>query len=227
MKGDPCIIRAWLASPLAGDAPMLDAILERHAFVHDIDGCSALSVGRQLNTHDPLAYDMLECVPLARHTFACGQTCYCVSSPIVDCVYETTEHFVRRADYAELKDRVKKTELAKLRQVTGPYSPSFEPHRVRTVQTVAWYATGDKDVLRKWLADVKHIGGKTGAGYGIVDKWTVEAAPDYWMTADGVLMRPVPRYAFPDAPKGARPYFGAIKPPYWHPQRQMEIWKPC
>jgi hypothetical protein len=30
-----------------------------------------------------------------------------------------------------------------------------------------------------------------------------------------------------EAPKGAKPYFGAIKPPYWHPMRQMEIWKPC
>lgn len=227
MKRDPCIIRAWMTSPLAGEAPMLDAILERHAFVHDIDGCTALSTGRQLNAHDPLTYDMLDCVPLARHTFPGGDTCYCVSSPIVDCVRETTEHFVRRADYTELKGRVKKSELSKLRQVTGPYTPSFEPHRVRTVRSIAWYALGDMGTLREWLADVRHIGGKTGAGYGIVDAWTVDPAPDYWYIADGVLMRPVPMSAFRNAPKGARPYFGAIKPPYWHPMRQMEIWKPC
>ena len=227
MKRTPCLVKAWMASPIAGEAPMLDAILERHAFVNDINGCSALSVGRQLNTHDALTYDMLECVPLARHKFLCGETCYCVSSPIVDCANETTEHFVRRADYAELKNRVKPSETAKLRQVTGPYSPSFEPHRVRTVRAVAWYVLGDMDALREWLADIKHIGGKTSAGYGIVDRWTVEPAPDYWMVADGVLMRPVPASTFRDAPKGARPYFGAIKPPYWHPMRQMEIWKPC
>lgn len=222
---EPLLITAWLASPLAGEAPMLDAILERHAFIKDIDGCAALSAGRQLNTHDPLTYDMLDCVPLERHTFANGETCYCVSSPIVDSAHETTEHFVRRADFAELKDRVK--DVAKLRQVMGPYSPSFEPHRVRTARAVAWYARGNAAKLRVWLDGVKHIGGKTAAGYGIVEFWSIDPSPDYWMTADGVLMRPVPATAFRDAPKGARPYFGAIKPPYWHPMRQMEIWKPC
>ena len=94
MKRDPCIIRAWLASPLAGDAPMLDAILEYHAFSHNIDGCEALSAGYcgQLHKHDPVTYDMLDCVPLARHKFLCGEMCYCVSSPIVDCVHEKGRH---------------------------------------------------------------------------------------------------------------------------------------
>lgn len=222
---EPLQITAWLASPLAGEAPMLDAILERYAFMHDIDGCSALSAGRQLNSHDPITYDMLDCVPLGRHTFPGGETCYCVSSPIVSCAHESTGHFVRRADFAELKGRVRET--AKLRQVTGPYAPSFEPHRERTVRAISWYARGDAEPLRAWLADVKHIGSKTAAGYGIVDRWLVSPAPDYWMLADGVLMRPVPASALPADTKGARPFFGAIKPPYWHPMRQMEIYRPC
>ena len=225
--GEPLLIKAWLASPIAGDAPMLDAILERHAFVHDIDGCSKLSTGRQLNTHDALTYDMLDCVPLDRHTFPDGSTCYCTSSPIADTVCETTEHYVKRLDYTELKGRVRPQDLGKLRQVTGPYTPSFEPHRVRTARSIAWYVRGDADTLRAWLEDVHQIGGKTAAGYGIVSSWSVTAADELWMLADGVLMRPVPVCAFEHAPKGAREYYGAIKPPYWHPMRQMEIYKPC
>lgn len=231
MTRSPCLIKAWLASPLAGEAPMLDAILERHAFIHNINGCAALSAGRQLNSHDPITYDMLDCVPLAQQLFACGEKCYCVSSPIVDGVCETTEHFVRRADYATLKGRIKPTEIAKLRQTTGPYAPSFEPHRVRTVRAIAWYARGDVPLLKDWLSHIGHIGGKTAAGYGIVDRWEVEELGasmfDAWYLQDGVLMRPVPIAVFNEAPKGAKPYFGAIKPPYWHPMRQMEIWKPC
>lgn len=226
---EPLIIKAWLASPLAGDAPMLDAILEYHAFTHNIDGCEALSAGYcgQLHKHDPVTYDTLGCVPLERHTFPGGETCYCVSSPIINCVSETTDHFATRMDYNELKGRVRRQDVARLRQITGPYMPSFEPHRSRTVRAVAWYARGDAEKLRKWLCHIDAVGGLRASGYGIVDAWTVDPAPDYWMTANGVLMRPVPRSAFQETPKGARPYFGAIKPPYWHPQRQMEIWKPC
>lgn len=224
---EPLIIIAWLVSPIAGDAPMLDAILERYAFQHDIDGCSALSAGRQLNTHDALTYDMLDCVPLEKHTFPHGETCYCVSSPIVDTRHECTEHYVRRADFAELSHRICQKELAKLRQTTGPYAPSFEPHRVRTASCVCWYARGDAARLREWLKDIKHIGGKTAAGYGIVDMWTIDTAADAWLLASGILMRPAPASAFDEPPQGCRPYFGAIKPPYWHPMRQMEIYKPC
>ena len=189
---EPLIIIAWLVSPLAGDAPMLDAILERYAFQHDIDGCSELSAGRQLNTHDVLTYDMLDCVPLDRHTFPCGETCYCVSSPIVATEYECTEHYVRRADFAELSHRISQKELAKLRQNTGPYAPSFEPHLVRTAHCVCWYARGDAEPLRAWLKDVHHIGGKTAAGYGIVDRWEIDSADDAWLMASGILMRPAP-----------------------------------
>jgi CRISPR type IV-associated protein Csf3 len=149
----------------------------------------------------------------------------------VDGVCETTEHFVRRADYATLKGRIKPTEIAKLRQTTGPYAPSFEPHRVRTVRAIAWYARGDVQLLKDWLSHIGHIGGKTAAGYGVVDRWGVEelgaSMSDAWYFLDGVLMRPVPIAVFDEAPKGAKPYFGAIKPPYWHPMRQMEVWKPC
>lgn len=222
------IIKAWLASPLAGEAPMLDAILECYAFTHNIDGCEALSSGYcgQLHKHDPVTYDMLDCVPIDKHTFGDGNTCYCVSSPIVDAVYETTDHFSTRMDYAALKDRVKKPDIVKLRQVTGPYTPSYEPHRSRTVRAVAWYARGDAARLREWLNHIESIGSLRASGYGIVDMWTVAAAPDYWLVADGVLMRPIPATEMPDV-KGARPYFGAIKPPYWHPQRQMEVLRPC
>lgn len=226
---DPCIITAHMLGTIAGEAPMLDALLERHAFVHDIDGCASLSAGRQLNTHDPLTYDMLDCVPLARHTFSGGEMCYCVSSPIVDCVHDGTDHFVRRVDFTALKDRVLEKEVAKLRQVTGPYAPSFEPHRVRAVRAIAWMAIGDIERLSAWLGEIKHIGGKTGAGYGAVASWSVEHSElgKGWMIHEGVLMRPVPDSEFKSAPKGGRPYYGAIKPPYWHPMRQMEIWKPC
>lgn len=228
---EPLKITALLSSPLAGEAPMLDALLERYAFIHNICECAKLSKGIQLNSHDALKYYMIELVPLEEHTFKCGKRCYCVSSPIVDVAHETVEHYSTRMDFNALKSRV--IDVSKIKTDVGPYAPTFEPFRVRTVRGVSWYARGEKRYIKKWLSDIKYIGSRTSAGFGAVSEWIVESTDqDYWITANGadkpVLMRPVPIDEFStDDIYGAQVYYGAIVPPYWHPQRQMEILRPC
>lgn len=221
-------ITANLISPLAGDAPMLDALLEKYAFSNNINNCAKLSKGMQLNKHDKLTYYMLEHVPLGEYTFKNGKRCYAVSSPIVDCVSDGVEHMSTRMDFNVLKDVVSQNDINKLAPVTGPYHPSFEPFRVRNVRKICWYANGHKRVLREWLKDIKQVGGYRAAGFGMVSGWDVEESGEYWLLAQNVLMRPVPVDEF-DAETiyGAKMYYGAIVPPYWHPQRHMEILTPC
>lgn len=231
---EPLLITASLCSPLAGDAPMLDAILERYAFIHNINNCESLSKGAQLNTHDTLKYYMIESVPLAVHTFKNGKRCYCVSFPIVDYKKDETEHFSTRMDFNTLKNIVSEKDINKLRQNTGAYAPTFEPFRVRAASQIKWYANGTKSYLSKWLNSIKYIGSRTSSGFGRVSQWSVEACDhDFWMMASckdkkPVLMRSIPKDEMNiDEIDGAMLYFGALVPPYWHPQRQMEILKPC
>lgn len=230
--GTPLKITAFLSSPLAGDAPMLDAILEWYAFKTNFNDCSRLSKGMRLSKHDRLTYYMIELLPLDEFVFKGGKRCYCVSSPIIDAVSDGVEHYATRMDFSALKDRVSPSDVGKLAPATGPYHPSFEPFRVRAARAIVWYALGTKRYLKEWLSGIESIGSRTAAGFGAVSRWCVEDADeDFWLFSGpkkDVLMRPVPVEGFDIGfIQGARYDFGAIVPPYWHPQRQMEILRPC
>jgi hypothetical protein len=108
----------------------------------------------------------------------------------------------------------------------------YRPVRTRCIDRMIWFAVGDKLEIEALLRKIPSIGGDRARGYGRVASWLVDDFPyDYSLTADNggpVLMRRVPSVFAELNPglRGARTTFGACQPPYYHPDRQMEILEP-
>lgn len=155
------------------------------------------------------------------------------SSPIVPSGKMRHEHYAKRIG-VENADMLRDDSQLVV-AVGNSWTKSYRlPLAIRDVDRVVWFVGGSKrDTLYSLLRRVHAIGKKRSQGFGRVAKWQVEWCDhDYsWFAAsdDGVvLMRPLPACAdLPNNLTGHRPDFGACLPPYWHPDRYMEIVKPC
>ena len=219
---------AHLATPLAGDAPMLEALLA------DVMAGRFPTVPHE--RHDPPPpYDSMPPIPILKGRFG-GFPVYRASSPILsETLADEHKHIHSRfpTDYASAVAPESRIVIA---TGNGKYKSTRLPIRTRAITRVTWFAAmhpkHKPSVLRKELQKVKSIGMDRSRLCGRVTQWDVEKTDnDYsWFAPhpDGtVLMRPLPICdALSKDLLGAREYFGAFHPPTWHPGRQHPVMIP-
>jgi hypothetical protein len=228
-------VTAHLQAPIAGEPPMLDAIVEYEMAriggkLHSIDRSDLCPPAGEIH------------IPILRGCIGGVDQIPRCSSPIMVCENVRHEHYAKRiaVEYANLLRDNQRLVVS----VGNTWTKSYRlPLMTTTTPRVVWFIggndsnRGDKPSPRKTLLSilqqVNSIGKKRSVGYGVVTRWEVEKIDgDYSWFAPGaggtVLMRPLPSCdALPKDLVGHRQDFGACLPPYWHPDRYMEIVKPC
>ena len=220
-------VTCHLLSPLCGDPPMIDALME-----YELSVRLGMKYARKLTRSIPLSIIDRPPIPVSRRTLS-GIDYYCSSNPILGNVNaEYTERHAKRFDTdmcALLLDQ--KSSSTMLLTSSGPYKSRFVKKRVRLVDTVTWFVRGDRKEMNKLLKKFVALGHCRGYGYGFIDRWEYEEQPsDYSIFAPHnggrVLMRTVAFEAARDS-TGYRKSFGGAFPPYWHPDTFMDIAVPC
>lgn len=217
-------LTAHMSSPIAGDMPMLEGMLEYEMAMRT-------GMANALQRHQRAPQYGLIGVPIARRMFG-GLLVPCCSDPVPAPGHETVQHFAKRlaVEYASLLEPKRRLMVA-----TGnaKFKSYRLPLRIRAVGRVVWFGVGDPDGVLDVLQDVVSIGKKRSFGYGRIARWSIESiGTDYsWYAptdAGQVLMRPLPYCdELPDDLIGYRRDFGAVQPPMWHPDRYMERVVPC
>jgi hypothetical protein len=219
-------VTALLSSPLCGDAPYLDSILEnemaqRHGKAMKIDrGQPAPPVG---SVH----------LPLLRGDFAGVRGIPRCSAPIVQPVESHHEHYAKRIS-VENADLLREDQ--RLVVATGnSWTKSYRlPNKITPCKSVVWFVGGSKRRnLISLLKTVPAIGKDRSQGYGRVSKWLVEETEHDWswfadVPEGRLLMRVLPwSEEIEQTCIGFKRWFGGFANPYWHPDRQMEVALPC
>jgi len=214
---------AWLSSPLAGEPPYLDAILE---------GEMSFRLGAKHEkklTRDTLLSEIMRVpIPLAKRTIE-GYDVYACSDPIIpDPAAEWVDYSGKRIDGDYIALLLAPEERKSIGVTSGAYKMRYAPIRVRLIDRICWFFRGDKYEIRRILKTVFAVGAYRKIGYGIVDKWEYEEVEDdYSIFANGILMKTIPTNERLQNMSGYKIGFGGIKPPYWHPENYMEIAIPC
>jgi len=226
------MIRSWkvtarLSSPLAGDPPALDAILE-----WEMTRRLGIKSGRKLTRDTRLSDIQRVGLPLYQTTLA-GVNVYRCSDPIIPAPRaEWADHQAKRFDTDLAALLLAPGERKSIGTTSGDYKMRYTPIRCRLVDRVVWFFYGDRYEVRRLLLSVNSLGKHRGIGYGLVAGWDfVEASEDYSIFAprDGrkVLMKTVPVGPHLEGIEGFKRSFGGAFPPYWHPETKMEIAIPC
>jgi len=216
------MITAWLCSPLAGEPPYLDAVLE---------GELARRLGYLRNhklTRDTKLKDIDKPpIPLAKEEIG-GKAVWCVSDPIIpNPAAEWHDKQAKRFDTSQSL-LVAPEYRKKLLTSSGPYKQRYAPIRARLIESITWFARGDRKGLNKLLKKVPALGKHRNTGYGRVWKWQYEeVGSDYslYATRQGtpVLMRTMPLGEHLAGVGGYRKSYGGGWTPYWHPDNYTEI----
>jgi hypothetical protein len=229
MKGySPLLVTARLATPLAGNAPRLDAVLESVMSLYHAKGIP----GHKITRDGPAPPLGALPISMARETLGPWPVAKC-SDPILGITRaETVEHVTKKlgVDKADLLRESARLVVS----TTNSWTKSYRiPLRVRVVDRVRWFAVGDRRAILKILRRVGSIGKKISVGYGRVAEWTVDRMDDDWSwfaPSDGgpVLMATLPFGPWlPEGLVGVRRDFRSCCPPYWHLSRLTEVVVPC
>lgn len=224
---DRCVglkVTAWLAAPIAGEVPMLDAILQWQVAHRE-------GKGMHIRRDQPAPSFEDVHIPVLLKRIG-GVAVPCCSSPVFVARSDAHEHFTKQlaVEHSHLLK-----EKARLMVATGNqvYKSYRLPLRLRLCDRVVWFAVaGRRDVL-KLVRSITAIGKRRSVGYGQVNRWEAEAVDYDWSwfapsERGPVLMRPLPQCTeLPTDLVGSRVDFGAVQPPYWHPDRYMERVVPC
>jgi hypothetical protein len=230
--GDALRVVAHLASPLAGDAPHLDALLVYVASrLHGKDAVPGYKVDRSLpcpqTDHLPIA--MLR-------TRIGGWNVPRCTSPILEPPTSDYVEYVAKRIAVEHSGLLAENER-KVVTTTNEWTKSYRlPLRVRTVKRVVWLCVGNRRGMLNYLKYVPSIGKKIAHGYGRVEQWEIERLGDvphdrwpWWIDSEAgpVLMRPLPEVDGLPEFLGAKMDYGACVDPYWHRDRYGRIVVPC
>ena len=217
-------VTAYLCSPLAGEPPMLDAVMEwelaqRLGYKHH----------RKLVRDIPLSSIDRPPIPVARKDVPGGVVYQCSSPIIPDGVPEWVEHLNKRIDTDKAALMLTEKQRKSLLVASGPYKMRHAPQRIRLIDRVVWFVRGDRKEMNKLLKKVPSLGKLRHYGYGMVARWEYEEVEDnhalYAMNqGKQVVMRPLPLRAVMEHKAGGyKRSFGSCDPPYWHPDRYMDI----
>lgn len=226
----PYLVKAHLASPLAGDPPRLDALLEWCLSLYHPKAEPGYKVDRKFEA--PPQGEIP--IPLPRRRLGPWLKA-CVSDPILSTPdSDGVEHVNKRIGVE--KAGLVAPEHRRVIATGNSWTKSYRlPMRVRVVPCVAWFAlAGDRRELLKVLRrHARAIGKKVSIGYGRVSGWTVEKidADHSWYADAGrgpLLMATLPIGDWlPEGLIGARRDFCAVTCPYWHVSRYDEAVVPC
>lgn len=227
----PLKITCRLASPLAGDPPYLDSVLE-WAVQRRWKAILASSNGYR---HDGIDSGVPGTIPIPVRRIRVDGFAHLLplcSNPILPASSETVEHYARRIEVDA--EYVRPSRLRVVDTQAGPLKASRLPLRIRPVDRIVWFAVGaPKEVRYRLKRFIPAIGKKVVLGYGRVAEWIVEFAEDDWSwfapSEHGpVLMRVLPAsIRFPDGLIGYRHWFGAPVGPYWSHANYCEVLMPC
>ncbi len=218
-------VTAVLSSPLAGDPPYLDALLE-------FEMAQRHGKARVIQRSDPAPPVGEIHLPCLRGDFAgVGGIPRC-SAPIMSAESVRHEFYAKRISVENaglLRDD------QRLVVATGnSWTKSYRlPNKVSNVSRVVWFVGGSKrQSLRSLLRSVRSIGKDRSHGYGCVDRWEIDEVEHDWSwfapSEHGtLLMRVLPWSGELEGVIGWKRWFGGFAPPYWHPERQLEVAVPC
>lgn len=219
-------ITCRLSSPLCGDAPKIDAIME-----YELAMKIGMKHSRKLTRDIPLSEIQRPPIPVARRTIA-GYDMYCASDPILHTVSaDYTERQSKRFDTDVCAELLDEKHRKKLNTSSGPYKARYVPIRVRNVDAIAWFVRGDKGRINQLLRNIRAVGAERSYGYGAVASWEYEEIEDdNSIFSDNagqrVIMRTMPAICAEGA-TGYKQSYGGAFPPYWHPDTFMEVAIPC
>ena len=220
-------ITAHLCSPLAGDPPKLDALLE-----YQLAARMGMTHSKKLTRDIPLSTITRPPIPVARRDLD-GGTVYCISDPILPKPSdEWIEHGNKRFDGNKLALALAPEWRKNLLVASGPYKMRHAPVRVRLIPSISWLVRGDRSEMNKLLKRTPALGLKTAHGYGWMAGWDYEEVEEdnsIFAECRGyrVLMRTVPDGSHLQGVTGFKRSFGSFAPPYWHPERFADIAVPC
>jgi hypothetical protein len=220
-------ISAFLLSPLAGDPPFFDAILE-----YELALRLGMKHARKMTRDIPLSKIERPPIPLAKRTLG-SIDIYCSSDPIMSpTLSEWTDHSAKRFDSDIIALMLDAKYQKSLLTSSGPYKSRFAPIRIRLIERVTWFARGDKKEINKLTKKIIALGKHRNIGYGVIDRWEYERIDEDYsifapLNGQKILMKTLPMSNMLDGVKGFMHSFGGGFPPYWHPETFMEIAKPC
>jgi len=217
-------VTAYMQSPIAGELPFLDAILEYEMAQRE---GKAVKIRRWERMPE---YGEIR-IPVLRRRIG-DVLVPCCSGPIAASSTEYVERFGKRlsVERASLLADKSRTVVS----MSSGYLKAYHlPLRIRNVSKIVWFAVAERKPVLSLLKSVHSLGHNRGIGYGRVVRWEAERIEDdfSWFapsSAGFVLMRPLPLCAdLPSGLIGWRRDFGAVQPPMWHPDRYMERVVPC
>lgn len=221
------MIKNWkitcnLLSPLCGNAPRIDSLLE-----YELALRLGLKYSRKLTRNVKLSEIKNPPIPLAKKTVK-GFDIYCCSDPIYGNVYaEWSDKQSNRFYVSELALILHESQRKKLLTSSGPYKSRYAPLRIRLVDKIFWFVRGDRKEINKLLKKIIGLGHCRNIGYGMIDSWEYkEQENDYSIFADlkgkKIIMKTLPIQVAKNC-YGYRHSYGGAFPPYWHPETYMEI----
>jgi hypothetical protein len=218
-------VTAHMESPIAGDVPYLDAILE-----YEMSQRLGLAYKIRRDQRAPPAGEVH--IPMLRREFGGVPHIPCCSAPICGEFHETVDRFAKRlaVEHAGLLAEKERLVVA---MGNSTYKSYRLPLRVRVAPRIVWFCEGHRRPILQLLRSVKSLGKKRSIGYGRVERWEAEMVDgDYWWFAPHergtVLMRVLPFCdELPQDLIGYKRDFGAVVPPMWHPDRYTETVSPC
>lgn len=211
-----------LGSPLAGEPPQLDSILEWEL-------AQRLGLAHKI-TRDSILEETKIPVPLCKYYMSENRFVWCVSSPIYAANLEYQEHYTKRFP-SEKAFMLSENNQKSILTSSGSFKMRMTPIQVKKIDSVVWFAKGDRREILKLLKKVLYLGKNRNMGYGKIIDWNVELIDNDYSVFAGenkILMRTIPKE---DAEKqeatGYKLSYGGYKPPYWHPDNYTEVAIPC
>jgi len=218
-------VTCHLSSPLAGDAPYLDAMME---FVQSERTGKDMHIQKWQHI-EPVG---TVSVPLTRESFGGVDSIPKCSAPIVESLSSFKEHFAKRIG-VENAPLLRENER-KVVSVGNLWTKSYRlPLEVRPVSRIAWFVSSDDlDHVGDILNGIHSIGKKRSQGFGRIAQWVIEETEHDWSwfadTPHGkLLMRVLPWCESLRQCIGWKRAFAGWAPPYWHPERYIEVATPC
>lgn len=222
-------VTARLAGPIAGDAPRLDSLLEIVMSRHTRKPADRGALDR--NAPCPPPGDVR--IPLLRRELG-PWLVGCCSDPIYGAVRDESVDRIARSITPSNAGLLDGDSSLRIPTSSGWTKSCLIPLRVRLVDEVVWFATGDRRSLYNTLRHgVRFLGKKAAVGYGRVASWDVERVEHDWTwyaphESGTLLMATLPDGEWlPLDLTGYRRDYGGAAPPYWHPDRFAEIVVPC
>jgi hypothetical protein len=218
-------VTAVLSSPLAGDAPYIDALLE-------FEMAHRHGIARRINRNEPAPPIGSVHIPCLRGEFGEVNGIPRCSAPILAPTNVRHEHYAKRIS---VENAGLLREDQRLVVATGnSWTKSYRlPNKDSNVDRVCWFVGGSKRRNLKSLLDSVHsIGKDVSQGYGRIAEWQFEEVEHDWSwfapSEQGtLLMRVLPWCDDIQKLIGWKRWCGGVAAPYWHPDRIMEVAVPC